>query len=217
MNPFYVHIDGIKDAVAVEFYVERDRAVRLEKKDLIKVYRGQKMEYYASVDVEAVGRGNLIARVEFTENGEPFFISGFTGVVIPYGGEGKTISVKDYKVSFNKVDEIPLNDGVCFYGIVNDYVPGYEFITADMVKALDAKPPVPAEEENGVSAGDKLVVAIPKDRHLTVYKGDGLGGKMVFSSKIMGANGLSLMIDDIEYLIYGEFVFVDGVIKIYIE
>lgn len=217
MNPFYIQIDGIEDAVAVELYVERDRAVRFEKKDLIRVYRNDVgVRVFAPVDVERIGRGNLIARVEFPESDAPFFVSGFTGVSIPYGGEGRTISIKDYKVSFDMVEEIPLNDAACFIGIVDDYVQGYEFITADMVKALGARIPTAGVVDVALNAGDKLVVAVPKDRMFEVKKGDGLGNRILFSSTIMGANGLSLMIDDIEYLIYGEFVFVEGAIKVYI-
>ena len=49
------------------------------------------------------------------------------------------------------------------------------------------------------------------------YKDYGIGGMMSWGTSVMGANGVMLMIDNIPYRIFGEFMSVDGKLNIYIE
>ena len=110
MTDSILKIDGINDALSVEFYIEREKTIKFLKEDLIKVYRGGGAEYYAPVNANELGRGHLMAAVEF-EDREPMYpggkrrvlVSGFTGYTIPCMGEGNTISCGDYEVSSKRV------------------------------------------------------------------------------------------------------------------
>jgi hypothetical protein len=225
MTDLILKIDGVKDALSVEFYIEREKTIKFLKEDLIKVYKDEGIEYYAPVNANELGRGHLMAAVEF-EDREPMYpgggrrvvVSGFTGYTIPCMGEGNTISCGDYEVIFKKVKDIPKNEGTkIFVGSVKKRVIGYEYITEEMVKELASHEVEQMEQILNVEGGDRLVVAIPADRDLVAYKDNGFGGKVPFSTSVMGANGLELKIDDIRYKIYGEFITVGGELKIYIE
>ena len=73
-----------------------------------------------------------------------------------------------------------------------------------------------------VSLGDipefaLIVVAVPKAAELNVAKNNGIGSKVEFEEEVMGANGISMMIDEIEYLLYGEFAIISGERKVFID
>lgn len=225
MTDLILKIDGVKDALLVEFYIEREKTIKFLKEDLIKVYKDEGIEYYAPVNANELGRGHLMAAVEF-EDREPMYpggsrrvvVSGFTGYTIPCMGEGNTISCGDYAVTFKKVKDIPKNEGTkIFVGSVKKRVIGYEYITEEMVKSLTMEEVEPLEQTVNVEEGDRFVVAIPKDWDLKAYKDTGFGGKVPFSTSVMGANGMELKINDIKYKLYGEFITVGGELKIYIE
>lgn len=225
MTGLILKIEGVKDALSIEFYIERDKSIKIYKEDLIKVFRGNDVEYYAPVDTNRLGRGHLMARVEFAdkeimypEGIRPVVVSGFTGYTIPCMGEGNTISCGGYTVSFEKVSDIPKNEGTKIYvGSVKKWVTGYEYITEEMIKNLAQREVKSFQDVLPVEAGDRFVIAIPKDWDLEAYKDNGFWGKVPFSTTIMGANGMELKINDISYKIYGEFITVGGNIKIYIE
>lgn len=225
MTGLILKIEGIADALSVEFYIEREKTIKFLKEDLIKVYKDEGIEYYAPVNANELGRGHLMAAVEF-EDREPMYpsggrrvvVSGFTGYTIPCMGEGNTISCGDYAATFKKVKDIPKNEGTKIYiGSVKRWVIGYEYITEKMVKSLTMEEVEPIEQTVNVEEGDRFVVAIPKDWDLKAYKDNGFGGKVPFSTSVMGANGIELKIDDIKYKLYGEFITVGGELKIYIE
>lgn len=225
MTGLILKIEGVKDALSIEFYIERDKSIKIYKEDLIKVFRGNDVEYYAPVDSNRLGRGHLMARVEFAdkeimypEGIRPVVVSGFTGYTIPCMGEGNTISCGGYEISFEKVNDIPKNEGTKIYvGSVKKWVIGYEYITEDMIKNLAQREVKSFQDVLPVEAGDRFVIAIPKDWDLEAYKDNGFGGKVPFSTTVMGANGMELKINDISYKIYGEFITVGGNINIYIE
>ena len=62
-----------------------------------------------------------------------------------------------------------------------------------------------------------IVVAVPKAAELNVAKNNGIGSKVEFSDEIMGANGMLITIDEIEYLLYGEFAMISGERKVFID
>ena len=73
-----------------------------------------------------------------------------------------------------------------------------------------------------VSLGDipefaLIVVVVPKAAELNVAKNNGIGSKVEFEEEVMGANGISMMIDEIEYLLYGEFAIISGERKVFID
>ena len=235
MTGLILKIDGVEDAVALEFYIERDRAVRVLRESLVRVFRNGKAEYYAFVDTDRIGRGNLMCRVEFvdheTAGDRPVVVSGFTGYMIPYMGKGETITAQcllgngetvacgNYKVAFEAVEDIPKNDGTCvFCGIVKLPVTNLLEVTLDEIKAL---PVLELKKQSVIlepKRGDKVLVAIPYDWRLKAYKDDGAGVPVEFGNSVMNENGeYTTVIDGMEYRIYGEFFLIDGNIKVYIE
>lgn len=66
------------------------------------------------------------------------------------------------------------------------------------------------------SIGDYVVVAVPYD--YVVTKDNGIGGKAIFNdTDIAGANGISIRIDGLEYLLYGEVLNFQSEIFIYVD
>ena len=218
MTGLILKIEGVKDALSIEFYIERDKSIKIYKEDLIKVFRGNDVEYYAPVDTNRLGRGHLMARVEFAdkeimypEGIRPVVVSGFTGYTIPCMGEGNTISCGGYTVSFEKVSDIPKSDAVIHYGVTTD-----DFDRIDL-RALSQAKEI-KEIEVSFNAGEKVVILIPQDREEKAYKDNGFGGRIPFSTTIMGINGdIKNMDDGRRYKVFGEFMTVDGKLKIYIE
>lgn len=223
MTGLILKISGIENADAVEFYTEKERSIRLKKDELVRVYRNNTVEYYALIDANKLGRGHLISSVEFTdcevEWNRPVVVSGFTGYSIPCMGDGNTISCGDYEVTFERVSNIPKNEGTHIYiGVVPDMVVAYNFITETMIKRLDKLDVEPMEYSISVKPGDRLVVAIPYDQSLKAYKDNGFGQAVSFGNSVMSANAdFELRVDDIKYKICGEFNAVEYNAKIYIR
>lgn len=220
-----IESNKIAELLSIQIYIERENAITIYKDDLVKVYKNDSVEYYAVVDANRLGRGHLIARAEFAdkeimypEGIRPVVVSGFTGYTIPCMGKGNTISYGGYEISFEKVNDIPKNEGTKIYvGSVKKWVTGYEYITEEMIKNLAQREVKSFQDVLPVEAGDRFVIAIPKDWNLEAYKDNGFGGSVPFSTTVMGANGMELKINDISYKIYGEFITVGGNINIYIE
>ena len=231
MTGLIIEIKTNRKAEAVEFYVERDRAIRFTKNELIRVYTGGVERFFALLDAGKIGRGNLICRVEFTDKeaewDRPVVVRGFTGLVIPCAtqqgmcliGKGQELVCGDYKVKFEAMEDIPKNDGTnIFYGVIDAPIGGFEEITDQMLQGLTAKKVEPMMEIVEVKRGDKLVVAIPHDYDLKVYKDDGAGVPVKFSNSVMCANGeYSTVVDEVPYRLYGELFLVDGNVKMYIQ
>jgi hypothetical protein len=67
-----------------------------------------------------------------------------------------------------------------------------------------------------VPTGGFIIVAIKKELGLTAKKDDGIGGLVEFDETDMGANGVEVVFNDVEYLLFGEFAVIDGERFIYI-
>lgn len=219
-----IESEKIAELLFIELYIERENAITIQKNDLIKVYKDGRLEYYAPVDANRLGRGNLIARAVFEDKermypGEvrPVVVSGFTGYSVPCMGEGKEISCGGYAISFEIVNDIPEDDAYIFIGSIKEKALGYEYITEEMIKKLDKRTVEKQQLTERVEEGDRFVVAIPRVCNMRACKDNGFGGKVPFSTTIMGANGLQMKIDDKDYEIYGEFMTVGGNFNIYIE
>lgn len=215
MTGLILQIEGVANALSVEFFIERERTIKLKKEDLIKVYRNEGVEYYAFVDSNILGRGHLMASVEFVDREVEFdrrvTVSGYTGYTIPCMGNGNTISCGEYEVSFKKVNDIPKNDAMIYYGVTDD-----SFDRLDLRQLSATKNPIYAELN--VVPGNRVVVLIPYDWEYTATKDNGFGGKVPFSTTIQGYNGDVFKYDDgMKYKTYGELMAVEGKIKIYIE
>jgi hypothetical protein len=224
MTGLILQIIGLdNEDFVIHFYIERDKMVSYKKSELVKVYPEDGVKYYAMID--GLERGHLICRVEivdheafWSEGKRPVVISGYTGYDIGLcGGEGNTLSCGEYKVSFDAVQNIPADYAPFYIGAVKE-VDDYAEITAEMVKGLEMCNSMTLCKELQVEEGDRVVVAVPYDKRMLVaYKDNGIGGMMQFSTSIMGANGLMLMIDDVPYRVFGEFMSVGGTLKLFIE
>lgn len=223
MTGLILQIIGLDDVdYVIHFYIERDRTVSFKKSELVKVYPEDGVKYYAMID--GLERGHLMCRVEIVdheafwkEGKRPVVISGYTGYDIGLcGGEGKELGCSGYSVRFEQVEDIPMDFAPIYIGVMRDV--DYPNITAEMVKALELCSAETQYKELETVEGDRVVVAVPYDKRMLVaYKDNGIGGMMQFSTSIMGANGLMLMIDDVPYRVFGEFMSVGGTLKLYIE
>ena len=224
MTGLILQIIGLdNEDFVIHFYIERDKMLSFKKSELVKVYPEEGVKYFALI--YGLERGHLMCRVEITdheaywaEGKRPVVISGYTGYDIGLcGGEGKELRCGDYKVSFDAVQDIPADYAPFYIGAVTG-INGYAEITAEMVKGLEMCNSLTQYKELEAEEGDRVVVAVPYDKRMLVaYKDNGIGGMMQWSTSIMGANGLMLMIDDVPYRVFGEFMSVGGTLKLYIE
>ena len=113
-----------------------------------------------------------------------------------------------------------------FYGIIDPTETGvinsFSDITVDMLnQQAGVKSTVPGERlalsMGYVDEGSYIVVAVPTMYDFNVTKDNGFGGKVAFDDDIVGANGIDVEFNDVDYRIYGEFVLVGGERFIYIE
>lgn len=223
MTGLILQIIGLDDVdYVIHFYIERDRIVSFKKSELVKVYPEEGVKYFALID--GLERGHLMCRVEivdheafWSDGKRPVVISGYTGYDIGLcGGEGKELGCNGYSVRFEQVEDIPMDFAPIYIGVMRDV--DYPNITAEMVKALEVCSAVTECKELETTEGDRVVVAVPYDKRMLVaYKDNGIGGMMPWSTSIMGANGVTLMIGEIPYRVFGEFMTVGGKLKIYIE
>ena len=115
------------------------------------------------------------------------------------------------------MQDIPADYAPFYIGAVKE-VDDYAEITAEMVKGLEMCNARTQYKELEAEEGDRVVVAVPYDKRMLVaYKDNGIGGMMPWSTSVMGANGITLMIGEIPYRVFGEFMTVGGKLKIYIE
>lgn len=215
MTGIILKIEGASNALSVEFFIEREKTIKFLKEDLIKVYKDEGVEYYAFIDSNILGRGHLMASVEFVDREAEFdrrvTVSGFTGYTIPCMGKGNTISCGEYKVSFKKVNDIPKNDAMIYYGVTTDDFDRLGLRALNATKVLD-------EAALSFNPGERVVVLIPYDWDQIAWKDNGFGGRVPFSTTIQGYDGEIIQYDDgMKYKTYGELMAIQGRIKIYIE
>lgn len=67
-----------------------------------------------------------------------------------------------------------------------------------------------------IPVGGFIVIAVKKELGLTVKKDDGIGGLVEFDETDSGANGVEVVFDGVEYLLFGEFAVIDGERFIYV-
>lgn len=209
---------------ALDFYIERDKAVHLEKNELLKVDDG----YFALVDSSLLGRGHLMCRAVICDTvqgniARKVAVKAYTGISF---GERKRDTYAEYdngyRLLFGDVEVLRPEKAYMFYGKVVDEITDFGQITEDMllspgnnvasVEVGNIKRVVPIE------AGNKVVVLVPAETGYRATKDDGIGGKVPFDTSIMGANGeLTVVVENKSYRLYGEFFTVGGEIFIYVD
>lgn len=108
-----------------------------------------------------------------------------------------------------------------YYGILDPQdvgnVHSFKDITIDMFnndKFMTTKPGQRTVPLGNVKQGQFIVVAIPVIFDLIAVKDDGFGNYMEFDESILGVNGVDVKLGDQTYLLFGEFVVVEGERKI---
>ena len=113
-----------------------------------------------------------------------------------------------------------------FYGVIDPTESGvitsYSDITVDMLNQQSGViSTIPGERValsmGYVDEGSYIVIAVPTMYDYNVTKDNGFGGKVAFDDDIVGANGIDVEFNDVDYRIYGEFVLVGGERFIYID
>lgn len=140
----------------------------------------------------------------------------------------KKIDIVIYNVDENTGGGEPTPDSSMYYGRlsieeVGGSVIPYSDIISDMlingsnIKKVEAS--VLDKTSMGLasdtSVGDYVVIAVPSK--YTVTKDNGIGGKVGFSEDTSGANGIPIIIEDVEYKLYGEILLFQSEIFIYID
>ena len=142
----------------------------------------------------------------------------------------------DFVVTFH----IPSNNGAItpepetlymYYGRmswqeIGEQLIQYSDITADMVKTAANVQKVKVSTmgktslglESDTVMGDYCIIAVPTSKNLKVTRDNGFGGKTVFNEEDAGANGnVQLIIDNVQYDLYGELLIAPAEIFIYID
>lgn len=108
-----------------------------------------------------------------------------------------------------------------YYGILDPQdvgnVHSFKDITIDMFnndKFMTTKPGQRTVPLGNVKQGQFIVIAIPVIFDLIAVKDDGFGNYMEFDESILGVNGVDVKLGDQTYLLFGEFVIVEGERKI---
>ena len=108
-----------------------------------------------------------------------------------------------------------------YYGILDPKEVGnihsFRDITFEMINQdnfISTKPGERSLSIGHVEQGQLIVIAIPVIFDLIANKDDGFGGAMKFDESVLGANGIDVVLNGQDYMLYGEFIIVDGNRKI---
>ena len=104
-----------------------------------------------------------------------------------------------------------------YYGVLNPAeiggISSFRDITFDMInndKFISTKPGERDIPLGNIKQGEIIVIAIPVIFDLVASKDDGFGGDMPFDESVLGANGIDVVFNDQDYMLFGEFAIVEG-------
>ena len=109
---------------------------------------------------------------------------------------------------------------------VGGHVIPYSSITEDMIKncsqLVHGEVKTMGKTSLGLASntaeGDYCIVLVPKESGYTVTKDNGIGGKVIFSTEVAGANGdVELTVNNVVYKVYGEILLSQGQMYIYVD
>lgn len=226
----------------LQFYVQRNRYIQLNKSDLIHINKKEEGDlYFAMVDSSLLGPGVLRCCITIKDNEPRWMNNGMrpvkldyaTGIVIGSRGDAVRHAMayaqpqydEGFRVSFNHVWGIPKAEAAyIFYGHLINKITNYAEITPDMlIDPSNYIQQVSAGQLGKTSCGvmeegDKVVVLIPVDYNYVATKDNGFGGKMAFNEMILGANGgPTIELDGVLYRVYGEMMTTEGEMFIYVN
>jgi hypothetical protein len=106
----------------------------------------------------------------------------------------------------------------------NGLCSSYEEITVELMQdERNVMEELEPKSIGEISLGDipdfaLIVVLVPEAAELRVTKNNGMGSRVEFDeTSVAGANGIPFVMDDIAYLLYGEFASISGERKIFID
>ena len=221
----------------LEFYVHANRRKQVAKSELIKINRTDGVPmYFLTLDTRILGSGPLMCNIYISDpepqwkNGNrPVMIRRNTGIGVGGAKDNPVHSIQSnwiegYKIDFNTVWSIPKSTAYVFYGYLVNQIQSYSEITSAMLMSPENHIlSVTASKLDKIScgmmkSGDKVVVLVPSETEYKATKDNGIGGKVPFDTSIMGSNGeVKVVMDGVEYDIYGEFMTVSGELFIYVE
>ena len=69
-----------------------------------------------------------------------------------------------------------------------------------------------------INVGETIIVAVPEEKSNRAYKDNGFDEPMKFAEEILGSNGgHTVVVDGINYSIFGELMIVNGELFVYVE
>ena len=108
-----------------------------------------------------------------------------------------------------------------YYGILDPkevgVIKSFKEITFDMIdndEFVSTKPGERSLSIGHVEQGQLIVIAIPVIFDLIATKDDGFGGVIPFDESVIGANGVDVVLNGQDYMLFGEFIIIDGERKI---
>lgn len=224
------------------FFVLPNQYKEFDKTELLRIRRKEGDLYFALLDTALLGCKGEIKCTMFIKDPEPMYTGGVrniiltasTGIMIGsyacnHHGMANKCNCMDYdegvKITFNHMYSIPKpNAALIFYGSIIDQINGFGEITESMllspdnnIVSVDASP-MGKTSAGTLSAGNKVVVAIPVEYAYNAYKDNGFGGKVQFDETVMGTNGgYEITISGERYRLYGEMLLVNGEMNIYVN
>lgn len=120
----------------------------------------------------------------------------------------------------------PHQENLIYYGYIPQSVYGYpesfKDITIDMIineacSMNTTNEPLEKTSIGVVPEGCIIVVAVPKESNFVAMKDNGFGGLVSFDEEFLGANGVEVKYNDVDYMLFGEFSSVTGERFIYIK
>lgn len=210
----------------LDFFVYTNRVQTMRKSDLVRVSTEEGVLYYAVIDSEKLGRGNVRCRARIVDveprvSGmeRPVVIVREVGIMI--GGNHCCNSTathecncfeEGYNIRFEAVTDIPKQKAhKVMYGIIKTDIASYGDITPSMVYGFNSSDIIDWISMGSLSVGDKVVILIDADSTDHVLKNDGFGKYVPFDTSVLGSNGdYTITVDDKAYRIYGEMMLVSG-------
>ena len=227
----------------VEFFISNTRTKAYTKEDMVRVRGITKDRYFVLLDSSVLGIGHLMARTEIKdsveewENGvRPVVITKYTGKavgvnitpealqpcvfrILQQANDG--IYEEGYCVKFRFWNRLPKDEySYIYFGKLTVPISSFADITADMIQGLNRVYALKMKKTclGEINVGETIIVALPEDLSGKAYKDNGFGEPIEFSEDVLGSNGgHTVIVDGINYRIFGELMIVNGEMFVYVE
>ena len=126
-----------------------------------------------------------------------------------------------YCVKFRFWNRLPKDEySYIYFGKVTVPISSFADITVDMIQGLNHINALKMEKTSlgEINVGETIIVAVPEEKSNRAYKDNGFDEPMKFAEEILGSNGgYTVIIDGINYRIFGELMIVNGDMFVYVE